>query len=135
MLGAALWPAPAMSTVGVASGLGYAFLKVVDIHQADKEQKTGKPTVRSKWVPLDTRDWLQTRMENVEADVAQAEEEVKLAEQTGDKVKIKEAKDDLEVAKKKVVSMRKWKVACERVGVWTDDYSNLLSVFLLSEED
>jgi len=69
MLGGALWPAQAASTVATGTSLAFAFRRIIDIHQAREEKKTGQPTVRSKWIPLDTPDQLQLRLENAEANV------------------------------------------------------------------
>ena len=135
MLGAALWPAQATSTVATATGLAYAFQRIIDIHQAENEKKTGKPTIRSKWVPLGTPDYLQMRLESAEADVARAEEDLKSAEQKSDSTKIKEAESELDDAKKRVAALTKKIAAYKRVGVWSDDYSNILSVFMMSDED
>jgi len=48
---------------------------------------------------------------------------------------MKQAELSLAEATRKVAALKRKIVAYRRVGVWTDDYSNLLSVFLMKDEE
>ena len=119
LLGASLWPAQATTGLAASTGLSYAFLAIADLQSAEKEKKDGPTT---SWKPLSTPGQLQAELEEADAELKTAEEK---AETTRDD----KAKKDAELARKARDRIKEKIVSNRRVGVWTDDYSNLLSVF------
>src|SRR5262249_13446889 len=128
LLAPALVPVQAMTGLGTASSTCYALYGAFDHLQAKEEKKTGDPTVRSAWMRISTQERLKERLEKAEAEVARLE--AKASDGSNNKEK-EDAEKDLKGAKNKVEKLQTTMAAFKRVGVWTDDYSNLLSVFKL----
>jgi hypothetical protein len=131
LLAPALAPAQAMTGLGSATSIAYALHRVLDISQVQEEKKTGDPTVKSAWMPVSTQDRLKIRLEKAQETVAKLEAKM---ENSSEKKDREEAEKDLTGARNKVETLKKTIAAFQRVGVWTDDYSNLLSVFRKDED-
>jgi hypothetical protein len=129
MLGAALWPAKATDTTATATGLAYAFQRIVDMHQEQKEKQTGRPTIQTKWKPLETPDEMKQQLKEAEEELSERQAEFDKLPSTADKERIRETKNNLEAAKTNLSDAEKTIAYNKKVGVWSDDYSNILSVF------
>jgi hypothetical protein len=125
MLGAALWPAPVASGLGISTGLCYAFEGVLD-HVNKEKEASGRTT--GTWKPLETPTQLQTDLEKAEENLKEAQEALTAAKESGDKKRQEQANIDLTEAEEKKAKLLKKIASNRRVGVWTDDYSNILSV-------
>jgi hypothetical protein len=131
LLAPALFPGQATTGLPAAGSLCYALQRIVDLQQAQEEKKSGEPTVRSTWMPVSTQDRFPGRLEKARAVVTELEEKLDTAREEKDR---EDARKDLQSARNRVETLQKSMVAFKRVGVWTDDYSNLLSVFRLKED-
>jgi hypothetical protein len=129
LLGTALWPAQATTGLAACTSLGYAFQRIVDVNAAEKEKKTRTPTFSSEWKPLDTREYVESELAQVEQALAKNKEETARARENGDKKKEEEAEKEWERLEKQKDEVLKKIPYRRKVGIWTDDYSNLLSVF------
>jgi hypothetical protein len=117
-LGAALWPAQATTGLATATGMCYAFHRIAAI-ASDKEWKENP---KSEWKPLNTSKQIDIDLEEAESDLKKAEEELAKTKSDAAEKALKRARMDRDELVKKKANSR-------RVGVWTDDYSNILSVF------
>jgi multidrug resistance efflux pump len=70
-------------------------------------------------------------LENARAAVEQLEAKLKSAQ---DKKVKDDAEKDLQSARNKVENLEKTMALYKSVGVWTDDFSNLIRVFRLKED-
>jgi hypothetical protein len=134
LLAPALFPAQATTGLATAGSLSFAFYRVVADHQAQQDSKSPRRVTRRDWMHLSTQDRLAIRLQRANAAVDKLEKDLETAQEKKDKDRIDEARKDLEIARKKVETLRKTIVAFQAVGVWTDDYSNILSVFLKDED-
>jgi hypothetical protein len=89
--------------------------------------KTGEAA--AGWQPLGTIDELESQLEKSQEAAARLEEKLSSAEEAGDKERTEQLKKDLDAIKKPLETIATRVAYYRRVGVWTDDYSNLLSVF------
>ena len=119
MLGASLWPAQATTGLATSSGLSYAFFGMANFNALEKEKTDGSTTA---WKPLSTSQQLAADLEEANAELQRAEEEL-------EKTKAETAEKAVKRARKERDRLVEKTAANRRVGVWTDDYSNLLSVF------
>jgi hypothetical protein len=131
LLGPALFPAQATTGLAATTGLCHAFARVVDIHQAEEEKRTHEPTIRRSWMPVSTQERFADRLENARATVAKLEAKAKDAQD--EKVRT-DAEKDLTGARNKVQNLEKTMTLYKRVGVWSDDFSNLIRVWRLKED-
>ncbi len=131
LLGPALFPAQATTGLAATTGLCHAFQRMVDIHQAEKEKNTGEPTIRRTWMPVSTQERFAVRLENARAAVASLEETLTTTKE--EKVRATTEKD-LQGARNRVEYLEKTMPLYKRVGVWSDDFSNLIRVWRLKED-
>jgi len=125
LLGAVVWPSadPAVMTM---SGLRYALQEMGEIDakaKAEEEKKAYPPTLSAGWEPLETPEALQRELEETE----QEWESHKAREKAEGRSEPWQA--EAERLTRRLQRQREKVRTNRRVGVWTDDYSNLLSVF------
>jgi hypothetical protein len=114
LVGAGLWPVPGATGGGTAGGLCLALAGALQ----------GEPAMKpvTAWAPLETLDQLGVQLEAAEAALKAAGEQAR-ARPSDDAVNdVRLYRNERDAVLKKIARTR-------RVGVWTDDYSNLLSVF------
>jgi hypothetical protein len=104
-----------------ARGLCYALHRVADAEAVKKEKETGKPAFPSPWEKVKTTAERQADLESVRAEIAALEAKIGGLDEKA----AAELKGDLRSLQNREKKLRRG----VKVGVWTDDYSNLLRVF------